>query len=50
MFGAWWGAARTSPAAVLGARVGVGVNDGTVCAVGMIGSGSTKDLVGGLAG
>ena len=39
-----------SPAAVFGFSVGAGDNDRTVRATGMIGSGSTKGVVGGLAG
>src|SRR5580700_5757310 len=49
MSGAWKGAARTSPAPVLGFSVGDGVSDATVRASGMRGRACTKGLVGGLA-
>src|SRR5258707_1305458 len=47
--GAWKGAARTSPALRFGFSVGAGVSDGTVLAIGMIGSGWINALVFGLA-
>jgi len=46
--GAWKAAARTSPAAVFGLSVGVGVSEGTVRAIGMIVNGVTNGLVRGL--